>query len=1020
MRKNKLTILLIFVVIACLTATFVACNKDGENVDNYTPGTTTIVAPDDGIAKIDYQVTVLYPDLTPVFGVEVQLFLVDDDELPYCGATTDSNGVATLNTSKGLEYFVRVKGLPEGYIYEDDALIADDETTQRVIIELEGSENKYDITVKTEGGMTMKGVTVSLKDGDSIIASKVTDADGFAGVKVGSLGEYTIELSGLPVGYSVKNAGQKTSASAGAITVTTVSSVVKETIPTNKRYKMDDIMYDFSVTTSDGSTFTLSEVLEEKDFVMINFWATWCGPCKTEFEYIQKAYERYQDNMAIIAISIDDTNQDVITFKSEYTPALTFDMSTDQNSLYGRFAAYSTGVPLTIFVDRYGKICNYVMGGGTEALFKQEFARYTDPDYVQVAYDPANDEIPIEEGDAPDVELPESDEIVNKISPSVGGTYTDVGDGKIWPWILGKDGDDDILYAANITHNNTQSIVYYTFKLNAGEFLTFDYKMNTEDIGNADIMSVYIDGSWMCDLERISDGWQTMYLYSPINADDAQSDHLLTLHYVKDASDGLYLDGDEIVAIKNVRKVNKADLVGDVNILREASWDYSDETGRYTKYVDVVFNTEDGYYHVGSADGPYLLANLGGSTHYNNMSITEMVASGYFELAGLQAQLGFISDGLMNGPEDSYVEYHKGYTWFAGNSDLPNYCYVDGQLKRSLDIIAKKFYDAKIDGEHLSNYYDANTWLEFCAYVDNCAGEPMGNIMKGISYKEALDAVGNNQPNHVVIDKTLVPRGISYKYVPTETGAYKVYSKIDKSLKQGGFVYITDSKAKQLKSDDASEDFEVYVTFEAGETYYINVAFDLPSSWGEYDFYIQYVGASYDHFTSVTDGTYTYVVDEKGDAVLDNGNYIYVVNKYDSDLEVGIGEDGYYHQKVNGEIDTGDNSYIWIAIAQGNVLLNATIEQLAKGTVRIDGSEVDFFDFTSEGGEDCSDYIIKLAEESLKQDPESDTYGMVKADAKLVDIIKRALDRTDHDSDESWLGIAFYYEHLGEYPAKAE
>lgn len=1020
MRKNKLTVLLLVLLIACLCISLIACDDDkDDDKGNDIKSEPTIIAVDDGIDDIDYEVTVLYPDRKPVVGVEVQLFLVDDDEEPFCGATTGSNGVSILHTSKGLDYFIVINNLPSGYVYDSEDLISENETTKTVYIESALVANKYDIYVVSEGGMPMKDLTVSLKDGNEILASKVTGEDGIATIKVPTLGEYAIELVGLPTGYTIVNPDEKTTANGGQVTITVKSEIIKDEMPANYRYKMDDIMYDFSVTTSDGTTFTLSEVLKEKDFVLINFWATWCTPCKEEFDDMQAAYERYQDNMAVIALSTSDNNSAVATFKSGYTPALTFDMASDANSLYSRFSAYSDGnIPLSIFVDRYGKICNFIMGGGTEALFKQEFARYTAEDYVQVAYDPDNDEIPVEEGDKPEENMPESSDIVNKISPALGGSYSEIGDGTVWPWYLGKDGNDDILYAGNIKHNNTNSVLYYEFKLNEGEFLTFDYYVNTEDIGNADIMSVYIDGDWMCDLERVSDGWKTKYLYTPVNAADAQKEHTLMLAYVKDASDGVYLHGDEMVAIKNMRAVATADLQGDVNVLRPASWDYQEKDGveQFTSFITPVFNETDGYYHVGSADGPYLLANLGDSTHYNTNSVSLLAESGYFQLAHITGSAAYITDGLKNPPEGSYVEYHKGYAWFAKNSNLPNYCYVDEKLAEVLDVMVEAFSKTLVNGEYLTKYYNEDTtWLELCYYVDNYHGEGIGNILQGISNKEAFEAVGGNQANHVVVDRTLVPRGIMYKYTPDKTGAYKIYSIIPEEYasQQGGYVHI-EHNGTIIKSEDATDNFEQYVTFRAGETYHIGVAFDLPSLWGELDFYIEYLDAKYDNFSPVTDGSYTYVVDENGDPILDKNNqYIYIVNKFDKDVTVGLStEDGYYHQIKNDTMDMGDKSHIWVALSQENVLLNATLKQLANGTASIDGLDVGFFDFTNDGEEDYSAYILDLCEKSEKN--EGETWGMLKADEELVTILKKALARIDHDSDESWLGLTFYYEHLGE------
>ncbi len=1027
MKRNKIITVLLVLLIACLGATVVACN---ENKD-FIKSETTISAPDDGIPDVEYKVTVLYPDQNPVVGAEVKLYYVGNDATPFCGATTGSDGIAILSASKGLEYFIVLDRLPEGYEYEDEALITANETTKTVVIESLGQTDRYVINVVSEGGMPMENITVSLKDGDNLLASKITDQEGRVSIKVNTFSAYDIVIEGLPNGYSLVNENPKTPASAGQIDVVVKSEVIKEEMPANYRYTMDDIMYDFTVTTSEGKTFTLSEVLKEKKFVLINFWATWCSPCKEEFRGIQYSYERYQDDMAIIAISTSDTNESVIGFKSSYSPTLTFDMSTDSASLYGRFSAYSSGnIPLSIFVDRYGKICNFISGSGSEALFRQEFARYTAEDYVQVAYDPSNDEIPIEEADKPEESMPVSSEIVNKISPTLGGTYEAEDDEVIWPWYLGKDGTDDILYAGNIKHHSTSSILYYDFKLDAGQFLTFDYYMNTEDLGNADIMGVYIDGSWVCDLDRVSDGWQTKYLYTPLSAsvdpEDATRTHTLMLYYTKDASDGAYLDGEELVAIKNVRAVAENEIPSDVdvNILRSASWNRQavDGVEQYTRFVNIVFNETDGYYHVGTEDGPYLLANLGGATHYHAQSISAFAQSDYFELLGIQTQLGYISEGLKNPPSDSYVEYHKGYAWFAKNSKLPNYCYVDKRLKTTLNIIVKAFANVPVDGSPLVGYYNENTWLELCSYVENYSGEGIGNIMEGISNKEALTAVGDNEANRVTVDRVLVPRGIIYKYTPSVTGAYKVYSVIPEEYasQQGGYVHI--SGDGWVKSEDAAGDFEQYVSFIADHTYYIGVAFDLPSSLGELDFHIEYLGASADHFYYVADGTYTYMLDDAGNEILDdNGQIIYVLNKFNSSFDCALGDDGYYHQILpDGTLDMGENSYIWISLSTQNSLFNATLEEFAYGAVKIDGWDIGFLDFTNEGGEDYSAYVKALCEEANKKDENDETWGMVKADAKLVEILKKALDRVGHDSEDSWLGFAFYHEHLGEYPATSE
>ena len=120
-------------------------------------------------------------------------------------------------------------------------------------------------------------------------------------------------------------------------------------------------MPDFTVETIDGGSFTLSEALEDHDMVLINLWATWCGYCELEFPYLQEAYERYGDRVAVIALSLepDDTMEVMSTFAADR--GLTFPIGSDVGlGLAELFEVH--GIPMSIVVDRFGNV-GYAQAG---------------------------------------------------------------------------------------------------------------------------------------------------------------------------------------------------------------------------------------------------------------------------------------------------------------------------------------------------------------------------------------------------------------------------------------------------------------------------------------------------------------------------------------------------------------------------------------------------------------------------------------------------------------------------------
>jgi thiol-disulfide isomerase/thioredoxin len=104
--------------------------------------------------------------------------------------------------------------------------------------------------------------------------------------------------------------------------------------------------------------------------VILNFWATWCGPCKEEIPAFVELYDRYKDKgLVIVGVSIDDSVEQLRPFMKEWRmqyPVL--QMNEAIETAYGPFY----GVPTTFFIGRDGTICRKHMGPATKEQFERE------------------------------------------------------------------------------------------------------------------------------------------------------------------------------------------------------------------------------------------------------------------------------------------------------------------------------------------------------------------------------------------------------------------------------------------------------------------------------------------------------------------------------------------------------------------------------------------------------------------------------------------------------------------------
>lgn len=125
---------------------------------------------------------------------------------------------------------------------------------------------------------------------------------------------------------------------------------------------------DLTVKDMNGASVRLADYRGK--VIVLNFWATWCGPCEVEIPELVETYAHYKDQgVVVLGVSIDDSAETLRAYapqkKMNYPVLL---MQDDVDEAYGPIF----GVPVTFFIGRDGTISRKHFGPVTKAQVEQE------------------------------------------------------------------------------------------------------------------------------------------------------------------------------------------------------------------------------------------------------------------------------------------------------------------------------------------------------------------------------------------------------------------------------------------------------------------------------------------------------------------------------------------------------------------------------------------------------------------------------------------------------------------------
>ena len=893
-----------------------------------------------------------------------------------------------------------------------------------------GTKGNYTVSVQTAGGMAMDGIAVYVY-ADSSLADMInygeTDENGKVSFDLPQNSNYAIALSGVPKGYDVK---ESYSFSGNTAQIVLTSSLIEGDSLSGATLGLGDVMYDFSVTTPAGETVSLSKMLEEKDVVILNFWYVSCSACQYEFPYMEEAYQMYSDKVGIIAVSPFDESISISSYQAEMK--LTFPMASCPTGYASAFGV--SGYPTTVVIDRYGVICLVETGALVSLRYWTSlFEHFTGDGYKQQLVNTVDDlltqVVPTYQMDTSEniAALLNSGDIEVTYRPEEGedATYA-------WPFIAAEKNGVACMKASNQEIEGSFAIMYADVTLKAGQAVGFDYLVSSEK--GADILYVIVDDKPIYSISGVSDPEEWKSCYPWVAQEDGTYE--LALCYLKDDSTN---EGDDTVYIKNMRVVDQSAIDVATYIPCYAA---SSKDGLKFDYVDIVLNQNDGYYHVGTADGPLLLAELMDYTQFNEEET--------------------IWDLAYDGVAKEYYEDLVDYFSYASNSSLNGVCTVNYELGELLKKVAEV---AGFDSE------DENEWLKICKYyqvygTDEQLVDPIKGLAPFSAYKATYGT--NVETNYFYYDRIIMPRGQVAEFIPSQSGVYRITSRSE--TVQGTEAWIFNENREELyvyAMDERmyNDSLNVSMVFymEAGKSYYIDIAFWDVYEVGYIYYDIEYIAPTYELFRLASPGYFTYDTNATGEAM-----YHLIAGG----IDVVLGADGKYYEDLgkdaNGNQKYGSLLYVdftGIASVFDTPISTVTTQDSNGNSVQVLGMiDKGGFDF-SKTGDDLYilgylkkyNYDVEATDAYLRElwGEDYDTYaeayqledvydgryhgtgpdlteemrgylddiittgsverqGCVVVTERLAEILQMLMDKyTFENVDHSWTKLCYYYDYLG-------
>ncbi len=246
----------------------------------------------------------------------------------------------------------------------------DERTGETAIPMLKADEpTQYQLRTVRQNGEVLKiaGIGYEIFDSNGVSCGKGNFRNGTATLPL-LPATYTVRLTSLPGGYSAAES-YTISWEHLVADIPLTASLIMTPPSATASYTLGSVMNDASFTTittraqAAAQTLTISGLLSTHKIVVLNFWDVSCSFCRYEFPGLQRAYEQYKEDVAVIAVN-DPDGMDYVETESEVRTYangmdLGFYVTMDKSGFSERFGLPVAGYPLTVIIDCEGAICYF-------------------------------------------------------------------------------------------------------------------------------------------------------------------------------------------------------------------------------------------------------------------------------------------------------------------------------------------------------------------------------------------------------------------------------------------------------------------------------------------------------------------------------------------------------------------------------------------------------------------------------------------------------------------------------------